>query len=44
MEMTSGQTGAGRTHLQALEREAEAQDFALIARQAAEAEAISQPK
>jgi eukaryotic-like serine/threonine-protein kinase len=43
-EMKSGQTASGRAHLQALEREAQAQDFALIARQAAEAEAIPQPK
>ncbi len=42
MEMKSGQTAAGRAHLQALEREAQAQDFALIAREAAEA--VSQPK
>ena len=44
MEMKSGQTAAGRTHLQALEREAQAQDFGLIAREAAEAEAVSQVK
>jgi len=44
MEMKSGQTTAGRAHLQALERESQAQDFGLIARKAAEAEAVSQPK
>ncbi len=44
MEMKSGQRAAGRAHLQALEREAQAQDFGLIARQAAEAEGISNPK
>jgi tetratricopeptide (TPR) repeat protein len=44
IEMKAGQTAAGRAHLQALEREAQAQDFGLIAREAAEAEAVSQAK
>jgi len=43
-EMKSGHAAAGRAHLQALERDAQAQDFALIAREAVEAEAISQTK
>ena len=43
-EMKSGQSAAGRVHLQALQRDAQAADFGLIARQAAEAEAVSNPK
>ena len=38
LEMKAGQTAAGRSHLQALERDAQAADFRLVARQAAEAE------
>jgi len=44
MEMKSGQTSAGRAHLHALELDAQAQDFVLIARQAAEAENVPQAK
>ena len=44
IEMQAGQTAAGRAHLQALEREAQAADFALTAREAAEAENIAHVK
>jgi serine/threonine protein kinase/tetratricopeptide (TPR) repeat protein len=44
VEMKAGQTAAGRSHLQALERDAQAADFALIARQAAEAENAPETK
>ena len=44
IEMKSGRVAEGRAHLQALERDAQSADFALIARQAAEAEAVPQSR
>jgi serine/threonine protein kinase/tetratricopeptide (TPR) repeat protein len=44
LEMKSRQSAAGLAHLHALERDAQAADFGLIARQAAEAELSKQAK